>query len=110
MLLGRMNGPVISVRGLHKSYADQEAVRGIDFDISAGEIFGFLGPNGAGKSTTIEILEGYRPRTAGDVSPDSASTIAPFGKKWPSSTSALGSLVGGHEHAGDERSRTGPGE
>jgi ABC-2 type transport system ATP-binding protein len=68
MLLGRMNGPVISVRGLHKSYADQEAVRGIDFDISAGEIFGFLGPNGAGKSTTIEILEGYRPRTAGDVS------------------------------------------
>jgi ABC-2 type transport system ATP-binding protein len=63
-----MNGPVISVRGLHKSYGDQEAVRGIDFDVSAGEIFGFLGPNGAGKSTTIEILEGYRPRSAGDVS------------------------------------------
>jgi ABC-2 type transport system ATP-binding protein len=63
-----MNGPVISVRGLHKSYGDQEAVRGVDFDVSAGEIFGFLGPNGAGKSTTIEILEGYRPRSAGDVS------------------------------------------
>jgi ABC-2 type transport system ATP-binding protein len=63
-----MDGQVISVRGLHKSYGDEEAVRGIDFDVGAGEIFGFLGPNGAGKSTTIEILEGYRPRSAGDVS------------------------------------------
>jgi ABC-2 type transport system ATP-binding protein len=62
-----MNGPVISVSDLHKSYGDQEAVRGIDFEVRAGEIFGFLGPNGAGKSTTIEILEGYRRRTAGDV-------------------------------------------
>jgi ABC-2 type transport system ATP-binding protein len=60
--------PVISVRGLRKAYGEQEAVRGIDLDVRRGEIFGFLGPNGAGKSTTVEILEGYRPRTAGDVS------------------------------------------
>src|SRR5262249_37041061 len=40
----------------------------IDLDVEPGEVFGFLGPNGAGKTTTIEILEGYRPRTAGEVS------------------------------------------
>jgi ABC-2 type transport system ATP-binding protein len=57
----------ISVRGLHKSYGDLEAVRGVDFDIYEGEVFGLLGPNGAGKTTTVEILEGYRRRTAGDV-------------------------------------------
>ncbi len=57
----------ISVRGLRKSYGDFEAVRGIDFEVGAGEVFGLLGPNGAGKTTTIEILEGLRPRTAGDV-------------------------------------------
>jgi ABC-2 type transport system ATP-binding protein len=45
-----------------------EAVRGIDFEVKAGEVFGFLGPNGAGKTTTIEILEGYRERSAGQVS------------------------------------------
>jgi ABC-2 type transport system ATP-binding protein len=59
--------PAITVRDLHKSYGDYEAVRGVSFDVAAGEIFGFLGPNGAGKSTTIEILEGYRKRTAGDA-------------------------------------------
>ena len=57
----------ISVRGLRKSYGDFEAVRGIDFEVGAGEVFGLLGPNGAGKTTTVEILEGLRPRTAGDV-------------------------------------------
>jgi ABC-2 type transport system ATP-binding protein len=46
----------ISVNGLVKHYGDVEAVRGIDFEVSAGEIFGFLGPNGAGKSTTINML------------------------------------------------------
>ena len=60
--------PVISVHGLHKAYGPHEAVRGVDLEVQAGEIFGFLGPNGAGKSTTIEILEGYRSRTAGEVS------------------------------------------
>ena len=57
----------ISVRGLCKSYGDFEAVRGIDFDVKAGEVFGLLGPNGAGKTTTVEILEGIRPRTGGEV-------------------------------------------
>jgi len=57
----------ITVRGLHKSYGDLEAVRGVDFDIYEGEVFGLLGPNGAGKTTTVEILEGYRRRTAGEV-------------------------------------------
>src|SRR5690242_17876904 len=46
----------VEVRGLAKSYDDVEAVRGIDFDVAAGEVFGFLGPNGAGKSTTINML------------------------------------------------------
>jgi ABC-2 type transport system ATP-binding protein len=64
---GTSEQPVISIRGLRKSYGEYEAVRGIDLDVAAGEIFGFLGPNGAGKSTTVEILEGYRPRSAGDV-------------------------------------------
>lgn len=49
-------------------YGDVEAVRGIDLEIGSGEVFGLLGPNGAGKTTTIEILEGLRPRTGGDVS------------------------------------------
>ena len=57
----------ISVRGLHKSYGAHEAVRGITFEIRAGEVFGLLGPNGAGKTTTVEILEGYRKRDAGEV-------------------------------------------
>ncbi len=60
--------PVISVRNLRKQYNDFEAVRGIDFDVGVGEVFGLLGPNGAGKTTTVEILEGLRPRTSGTVS------------------------------------------
>jgi ABC-2 type transport system ATP-binding protein len=60
--------PAISVRALHKKYGDFEAVRGIDFDVFPGEVFGLLGPNGAGKTTTVEILEGLRPRTKGEVS------------------------------------------
>jgi ABC-2 type transport system ATP-binding protein len=59
--------PAIQVQGLRKSYGDLEAVRGLDFEVRQGEVFGLLGPNGAGKTTTVEILEGLRPRTAGDV-------------------------------------------
>jgi len=59
---------VIEVSGLRKSYGGVEAVKGISFEIAAGEVFALLGPNGAGKTTTVEILEGYRPRDAGTVS------------------------------------------
>src|SRR4051794_37746808 len=58
----------IQVRGLRKSYTDTLAVDGIDLDIPAGQVFALLGPNGAGKTTTVEILEGHRSRTAGEVS------------------------------------------
>ena len=60
--------PAILVRDLHKSYGEVEAVRGIDFEVARGEVFGLLGPNGAGKTTTVEVLEGYRERTSGIVS------------------------------------------
>ncbi|MGE5273089.1 MAG: ABC transporter ATP-binding protein [Verrucomicrobiota bacterium] len=59
--------PAVSVQDLRKTYGSHEAVRGIDFEIQAGEVFGLLGPNGAGKTTTVEILEGYRARDGGTV-------------------------------------------
>jgi ABC-2 type transport system ATP-binding protein len=62
-----MSDLAIEVQGLRKSYGEFEAVRGIDFAVRRGEIFGLLGPNGAGKTTTVEILEGYRVRSAGSV-------------------------------------------
>ena len=58
----------IEVEGLRKAYDGHEAVRGIDFAVRRGEVFGLLGPNGAGKTTTVEILEGYRLRSGGAVS------------------------------------------
>jgi len=60
--------PAINVRGLTKTYGAVAAVRGIDFTIESGEVFALLGPNGAGKTTTVEILEGHRQRTSGEVS------------------------------------------
>ena len=59
--------PAIEVTDLRKSYGDVEAVRGVSFAVERGEVFGLLGPNGAGKTTTVEILEGYRSRSAGEV-------------------------------------------
>jgi ABC-2 type transport system ATP-binding protein len=58
----------IEVEDLRKDYGDHAAVRGISFTVRRGEVFGLLGPNGAGKTTTVEILEGFRERTAGRVS------------------------------------------
>ncbi|HLA92344.1 MAG TPA: ABC transporter ATP-binding protein [Actinomycetota bacterium] len=62
-----MGDEAIAVRGLHKSYGDVQAVRGIDLTVERGEVFALLGPNGAGKTTAVEILEGYRERSAGEV-------------------------------------------
>jgi ABC-2 type transport system ATP-binding protein len=59
---------VVSVRELRKDYGSLRAVAGVSFEISEGEVYALLGQNGAGKSTTVEILEGHRPRTSGEVS------------------------------------------
>jgi ABC-2 type transport system ATP-binding protein len=59
--------PIIEVSGLRMRYGPFEAVRGIDLHVTRGEVFAFLGPNGAGKTTTVEILEGYRRRSGGEV-------------------------------------------
>lgn len=58
---------VIDVRDLHMRYGSHEVLRGVDFQVRRGEVVALLGPNGAGKSTTIEILEGFRDRSAGAV-------------------------------------------
>ncbi|MGZ4129643.1 MAG: ABC transporter ATP-binding protein [Actinomycetota bacterium] len=63
-----MSDVAISVRGLRKRYGDLEAVKGVDLEVGRGDVFALLGPNGAGKTTIVEILEGYRERTAGEVS------------------------------------------
>lgn len=63
-----MGEHAILAKGLRKSYGNLEAVKGIDLHVDAGEVFALLGPNGAGKTTSAEILEGFRKRTAGDVS------------------------------------------
>ena len=59
---------VIDIRGLSKSYGDVVAVKDVDLHVDRGEVFALLGPNGAGKTTITEILEGYRPRDAGEIS------------------------------------------
>jgi ABC-2 type transport system ATP-binding protein len=67
MTTTQTDGLAIEVRDLRKSYGEIEAVRGVSFEVIRGEVFCLLGPNGAGKTTTVEILEGYRERTAGDA-------------------------------------------
>ena len=62
-----MASAAIEVIDLHKAYGPVEAVRGLSFEVARGEVYGLLGPNGAGKTTTVEILEGYRRRSAGEV-------------------------------------------
>lgn len=60
-------GPMISARGLVKTFGDFTAVAGIDVEVSAGESFGFLGPNGAGKSSTMKMIGCVSPPTAGEL-------------------------------------------
>jgi ABC-2 type transport system ATP-binding protein len=57
----------IEVVGLRKAYGSREALRGVDFTVARGEVYGLLGPNGAGKTTCVEVLEGYRARSGGSV-------------------------------------------
>ena len=78
---------VIEVSGLRMSYDGLEAVRGIDLRVRRGEIFTFLGPNGAGKTTTVEILEGHRRRTGGEVrvlgiDPKQPTVVGAHGLAW----------------------------
>jgi ABC-2 type transport system ATP-binding protein len=65
---GSRREPVVAVRGLRKRYGGLDAVVDVDLEVSRGEIFAFLGPNGAGKTTTVEVLEGFRMRSDGEVS------------------------------------------
>jgi ABC-2 type transport system ATP-binding protein len=67
VMAGGSEQAVIEVAGLCMRYGEVEAVRGIDLQVRRGEVFAFLGPNGAGKTTTVEILEGYRRRTGGEI-------------------------------------------
>ncbi|WP_344953445.1 ABC transporter ATP-binding protein [Actinomadura miaoliensis] len=62
-----MSDPLIRTRGLRVRYGRTEVLRGVDLEVRAGEVFALLGPNGAGKTTTAEVLEGFRRRSAGEV-------------------------------------------
>ncbi len=95
-----MNGEAhlaIEVTGLHKRYGDLEAVTGVDLSVATGEVVAFLGPNGAGKTTTVEILEGLRTRTSGDVrvlGVDPAEATADWRER-------IGVVLQGAKHEGD---------
>ena len=67
MIPTRDEAPVVAVRDLRMRYGDNDVLTGVDFDIHTGEVVCLLGPNGAGKTTTIEILEGFRIRSAGEI-------------------------------------------
>lgn len=62
-----MSNSIISVKNIVKNYGNFQAVKGINFEVFEGEIFGLLGPNGAGKSTTLEIIETLRTKTSGEI-------------------------------------------
>ncbi len=74
--------PAVSVRDLAKSYGQNQAVVDVSFDVERGEVFALLGPNGAGKTTTIEILEGFRPRSAGRVETLGVDPAATSTQRW----------------------------
>ena len=92
-MMGSMTSgvPAIEVTGLSKAYGSQQALRGIDFTVARGEVFGLLGPNGAGKTTAVEVLEGYRARDAGAVrvlGQDPGTRSASCARAWGSSSRA----------------------
>lgn len=91
---------VISVAGLKKSYGSNQAVDGLDLEITQGEIFALLGPNGAGKTTTVEILEGFRDRDSGDVTVlgFDPATKGPAAQAW---RDRIGIVLQSTEDAGD---------
>jgi ABC-2 type transport system ATP-binding protein len=66
-MVGQADDVVVRVRGLRMRYGEKDVLTGVDFDIRSGEVLCLLGPNGAGKTTTIEILEGFRARSDGEV-------------------------------------------
>jgi ABC-2 type transport system ATP-binding protein len=72
----------LSVRHLAKSYGQKRAVVDVSFEVERGEVFALLGPNGAGKTTTIEILEGFRPRDAGQVETLGVDPASPKTQRW----------------------------
>ncbi len=74
--------PAVSVRGLAKSYGAKQAVVDVTFEVERGEVFALLGPNGAGKTTTIEILEGFRQRSAGEVETLGVDPAAVATQRW----------------------------
>ncbi|GAA1436736.1 ABC transporter ATP-binding protein [Microlunatus lacustris] len=80
--------PVVSVRSLQMRYGDHDVLTDVDLDISAGEVVCLLGPNGAGKTTTIEILEGFRIRSAGEVS-IFGEDPATAGERWRARTGVV---------------------
>ena len=81
-------GPVVTVRDLRMRYGDHDVLTGVDFDLHAGEVLCLLGPNGAGKTTTIEILEGFRIRSAGEVTVLGADP-ATAGESWRARTGVV---------------------
>jgi len=87
----------IEVAQLHKRYGEVEAVAGVDLSVATGDVVAFLGPNGAGKTTTVEILEGLRTRTSGDVrvlGTDPADATAAWRER-------IGVVLQGAKHEGD---------
>jgi ABC-2 type transport system ATP-binding protein len=74
--------PAIRVNKLAKSYGDTMAVGDVSFEVERGEVFALLGPNGAGKTTTIEILEGFRDRSAGQVETLGVDPAEPRTQRW----------------------------
>jgi len=80
------SGPALRIMDLRKSFADVEAVRGLNLEVKRGECFGLLGPNGAGKTTTIEICEGLTEADSG--------TVELLGLNWSRNADAIRQKIG----------------